>query len=644
MSIQQADATTTDLVIRRHQGLMAGIAIAALAFSAGYLWRFGQTGGGVSLLLGIVLGVVAVLHGIACAEARTPLLVADETGLRVRLGGDWTGIPWSHVERVEVDERGRVTDGHVAVFAIEGTGELADARWRTRLGAALNRWLYDASLVVPFGLTTTVTVDDVPATLQRLAAGRAPVVVGEDFLEPEPTVAITLSRSSDRQADDPLGGPVGTEPTAPTPAVGSTSPTGEPEESTPAQVDGPFRLVRRPRIPLIAGRDAPPSLPLAKVVAALRSHPARREEVTLPVRHEPVTDGTLALSSPQPDAATQPLPEIEHLRRQRDEARERNNQRDAQRDDERVDNRVENPGPVGNVGLIIDATTDLSARAMSKVRRAAPLATSAELLREQPAGPVEPPDHGTPLVIGPIVRKARERLALTVDELADRTRIRPYVIESIEVDDFEPCGGDFYARGHLRMLARVLGLDQESLLSVYDEMFASSPINPRAVFDAELATASTGMIRSGVSGANWGGLIAAVLVLVLIWGVARYFAESTALPGTDVKTTQNAAGLGSPGPGDKPKPAPDTGPSLATMRVAAVGGDSRVVVKNRRGAVVWRGVLHDGERHQSRGLAPLHVMAVDGGVIRLGTAGHKPAYIGEPGVRSRQAVPASPHR
>ncbi len=60
-------------------------------------------------------------------------------------------------------------------------------------------------------------------------------------------------------------------------------------------------------------------------------------------------------------------------------------------------------------------------------------------------------------VIGPELAAARTRVGLSVDELADRTRIRPHVIESIEVDDFAPCGGDFYARGHIRTLARVLG-------------------------------------------------------------------------------------------------------------------------------------------------------------------------------------------
>ena len=62
-------------------------------------------------------------------------------------------------------------------------------------------------------------------------------------------------------------------------------------------------------------------------------------------------------------------------------------------------------------------------------------------------------------VIGPELAAARRRLGLSVDQVAERTRIRPHVIEAIEIDDFSPCGGDFYARGHLRTLARVLGVD-----------------------------------------------------------------------------------------------------------------------------------------------------------------------------------------
>lgn len=170
------------------------------------------------------------------------------------------------------------------------------------------------------------------------------------------------------------------------------------------------------------------------------------------------------------------------------------------------------------MALIIDATTDLSARAMSKVRSLSAPHNAAVDGDTDRGGDAAPPEATATLRIGGQLRQARDTLGLSVDELADRTRIRPFVIECMEADDFSPCGGDFYARGHLRMLARVLGIAPEPLIETYDEVFATSPVGPRAVFDVELATGATGMVRGGAPGANWGGLIAAVLVLVLIWG------------------------------------------------------------------------------------------------------------------------------
>ncbi len=580
----------TGLVVRRRAGLMALVAVIALALATGYLWRFGQTGGGVPLLIGVLLGLVAVFHGLAWGDARTPLLVADETGLRVRLGGDWTGVPWGHVERVEVDERGRVTDGHVALLVSEAANPLEEAGLRSRLAATMNRWFYDASLVVPYGLTTSVSVVDVPGTLTRLADGRAPVIVLDDTVaEPEPTVEITTNVDSQH---------------AEAPAVDADSDT-DTEAGAEVEVEEPPKRQ---------------FTPLATIVSALHSHPARREEVTMPVRPEHQTVGMLALSEPYSEENTEPLPEINQLRRG---------------DDDHVDDET---GRHGNIGLIIDATTDLSARAMSKVRRPVPTPDPAtvEAYRSRATDPDDA--EAEDLIIGGAIRVARQRLRLTVDELAERTRIRPFVIESIEVDNFAPCGGDFYARGHLRMLCRVLGVDAAPLLTSYDEHFSASPITPRAVFDAELSTGSKGMVRGGASGANWGGLIAAVLVLLLVWGVAKYFAAGTTPTASDVAPPQNSSGLGSPGAGNKPIPPP--APKEAFVRVSAIGGDSRVVVKDSNKKVVFAGLLADGAKQRVTGVAPLHVMAVDGGVVRLNLKGKNLGLMGAQGEQARHKIAA----
>ena len=161
-------------------------------------------------------------------------------------------------------------------------------------------------------------------------------------------------------------------------------------------------------------------------------------------------------------------------------------------------------------------------------------------------------------VIGPELAAARTRVGLSVDELAERTRIRPHVIESIEVDDFAPCGGDFYARGHLRTLARVLGREPGPLLEQFDQRYATAPINARRVFEAELATGMTGSMRSTVGGGpNWALMVGVVLALVMTWGVIRLFAAQPQENLQELAPVLNgSAGVGNAAPAGAAAPAP----------------------------------------------------------------------------------------
>ena len=149
-------------------------------------------------------------------------------------------------------------------------------------------------------------------------------------------------------------------------------------------------------------------------------------------------------------------------------------------------------------------------------------------------------------VVGPRIEQARTRLGFGIETLSDRTRIRPHVLEAIEVDDFEPCGGDFYARGHLRTLATVLGLSADELVAEFDERYASAPINARRVFEAELATGMSGGIKAANGGPRWGLMMGVVLVLVLAWGIARLFTDTPEHVTSQSPVLNGSAGLVAP--------------------------------------------------------------------------------------------------
>jgi cytoskeletal protein RodZ len=70
--------------------------------------------------------------------------------------------------------------------------------------------------------------------------------------------------------------------------------------------------------------------------------------------------------------------------------------------------------------------------------------------------------------IGETLADARQQAGLTVAWVSRQTRIRESIIRDIEQDDFSACGGDFYARGHIRSIAGVVGTDPVPLISAYD--------------------------------------------------------------------------------------------------------------------------------------------------------------------------------
>jgi cytoskeletal protein RodZ len=64
---------------------------------------------------------------------------------------------------------------------------------------------------------------------------------------------------------------------------------------------------------------------------------------------------------------------------------------------------------------------------------------------------------------------ARESAGLSIDELASRISIRAGLLREIEDNNFIHCGGDTYARGHLRNIAAHILVDPQTLLDLYNE-------------------------------------------------------------------------------------------------------------------------------------------------------------------------------
>ena len=554
-------STETDLEnapsveVRRRAGLAVALGAGASLVAIAYLARAVSHGGVVDWVLFVVLGAIGVVNLAALLDARTPLLVADDLGVRLRLGRSWVGLPWGGLQEVEHrPQRGWWRDGLLVVRPHYVQRVVEDLDPAARRSARLNRRLHHAPLAVPLGLATRTlgAQPDLTQALIALAGGRTPVVQTEtvETVEEVETVEPVDALSVDE------------------------SPAQEPHVVTVAQVlaahgvEGPApepapRRIRdpRPAIALMIGR-----------VAARFDRPEREVE---PEHDEPEI---VASQTPEPVRAAAVAA--------------------------RAEMHAEVPADVD----VFEEETQVWGQLHEPETEVAPLLIDA--YAAHPA--VEP-------VIGPPFAAARRRLGLSVDELADRTRIRPHVIEAIEVDDFSACGGDFYARGHLRTLARVLGVDVAPMLETYDERYADAPIDPRRVFEAELAGA--GSIRATRGGPNWSVLVAAVMALILCWSVARL------VTGGPDHVADRAVLSGSGGPNHTSRsPAADPVPVVVT----ASDGGARVVVRSGTGAVVFSGELALGQQHRLQVSPPVKIQSTDG-AVRVRVAGQDRGHMGPAG-------------
>jgi transcriptional regulator with XRE-family HTH domain len=117
--------------------------------------------------------------------------------------------------------------------------------------------------------------------------------------------------------------------------------------------------------------------------------------------------------------------------------------------------------------------------------------------------------------IGETLLEARHRAGLTVSDISKETRIRDALIRGIERDDFSGCGGDFYARGHIRAIANAIGTDPRPLIEEYDSTKRAKDLAADAVF----APSAPIKLREG-RGVNWTAVLSLVLLAVL--GFASY--------------------------------------------------------------------------------------------------------------------------
>jgi cytoskeletal protein RodZ len=118
--------------------------------------------------------------------------------------------------------------------------------------------------------------------------------------------------------------------------------------------------------------------------------------------------------------------------------------------------------------------------------------------------------------IGATLAAARRRAGLTVSQVSQRTRVTEPIILGIEQDDYAACGGDFYARGHIRAIARAVGEDPVPLIDEFDSTWRSE----KEITAAEAFQPAMPLRKRERRRVRWTAFLAVLVLAVL--GFASY--------------------------------------------------------------------------------------------------------------------------
>ena len=211
-------------------------------------------------------------------------------------------------------------------------------------------------------------------------------------------------------------------------------------------------------------------------------------------------------------------------------------------------------------------------------------------------GAVPAPDPDDRPTIGGVLAQARLAAGLSVDQVSAQTRVRVPIVHAIEAGDFSRCGGDFYARGHIRALAHVVGADAENLVARYDAEY-SRPVaaRPAQIFE-------TDRFRSDRQRPNWTmAMVAAIVVVLLFVAVNLVSGKSSDEGRVASEPLPSVSRTASSAPASRPVPVPSRTAIAAvpadrvTVKLTATEGRSWVSATGSDGKVLYQKVLRDGE-------------------------------------------------
>ena len=146
--------------------------------------------------------------------------------------------------------------------------------------------------------------------------------------------------------------------------------------------------------------------------------------------------------------------------------------------------------------------------------------------------------------LGSMISKARKDAGLSIDDLSAATNIRTTLLRDIEADNFSQCGGETYARGHLRNIAIKLNVDPQLFLTAFED----EQMHVDRTMQDLLVENNVMREPKEVRKVSWKVLVTISVASLFVAGLAQIIVSSNSTPDIPVAIEQTPTTSPSPEP------------------------------------------------------------------------------------------------
>ena len=242
--------------------------------------------------------------------------------------------------------------------------------------------------------------------------------------------------------------------------------------------------------------------------------------------------------------------------------------------------------------------------------------------------------------LGSVIRQARIDAGLSIDDLSERTSIRAGLLKEIESDDFTKCGGETYARGHLRNIAPLIKMDSQLLLELYEN---EQSMQPRRIQEmlAENNVMTNPVDKKTISWKTLAGISLSTLALLAAVQIIISNSKTTTVTNPEVVASESATPQPSMTSEAEPTPAATSTPSVVrdtyssgtgvSVSVTAVRANSWLFVSDSNGTTLYSGQVRNGQKLNFSATTRLSLKVGNAGAVDVSVNGKAAQQIGGEG-------------